>query len=76
MDKDIIVMLYNAFLDSLLVKCVQYSGMYEITYIEDGQYITDIFISFIDNKVTVSVSQSVPRYPVYDSQGNIINFSV
>ena len=76
MDKDIIEMIYKAFLGDGLLYCYFCDSMYEISFVEDRRMKTDLFIRMLNNKVDVSVAQSAPRYPVYDSKGNVVYFGI
>ena len=76
MTKDTIDMLYKAFLTSTIIRCEITEDEWEIVYVEDRLYKTDLLIRFTDGQADVRVSQEAPRYPVYDSKGNVINFGV
>ena len=76
METDIVKMIYHAFLDGGLVSCSFYDKMYEISYVEDRRVKTDLFIRMVAGEPEVVVSQSAPRYPVYDAKGNVIYFGI
>jgi hypothetical protein len=75
MNLDQLTLLYVAFLKSRFIKCEGDGSYYDITYVE-GDYLTELYLVFKDGEVQVAVSQQSPRYPVYDSAGNVIYFGV
>ena len=82
MDRQIIDSLYRAFLNKLVVS---YSAtvdletderFYEIVYVENRMIKTNLYIKVYRDIVDVSVMEEAPRYPVYDSNGNIVYYGV
>ena len=83
MDRQIIDLLYKAFLNRLIVS---YSAnknpnnpdemLYDIVFVEHRTIMTTLYLKVFRGIVDVSIMEEAPRYPVYDSQGNVVYFGV
>ena len=82
MDRYIIDQLYKAFLNNLVVS---YSAtknplidetLYEIVFVEDRKTKVSLYLKVYRNVVDVSILEEAPRYPVYDSNGQVLYYGV